>query len=120
MSRIYQLFKVPINEDDVVERAKRTGEVPEVRLSTNTVASLDTLCGALRGKIRIKIGHASVPISNYEISYRRDLRFDGPEYAERGFRTKARGIARELSGEGIEVTCLGQAYSPPEQPEESW
>lgn len=122
MSLRYRLFGIPANVDEVVERAQRTGEIPESYATRTQVGTLVPDCQIFKYKVGVKIGRTKVPVHQWERSFNhfvKGLDDDRPDFvvADHCAHEKAEEVASELSQEGIPVFYNGEIYCSPKNSE---
>ena len=112
------LFGIPANINEVVARAQRTGEIPEVYATRQNIGTLVPDAQRFRYKVGVRIGKATVPISQWEQSFNRFVQGiddDRPDFTASGHIThiRAEDLATELSQRGIPVLYNGEIYCSP-------
>ncbi len=122
MSLRFKLLGIPANVAEVVERAQRTGETPEVYTTRTQVGTLVPNCQTFIYNIGVKIGKAKVLTHQWKKSFDNfvkgldDNRFDFTS-ADHRAHERAEKTAVELSQKGIPVFYEGEIYCSPKNSE---
>ena len=118
MSLRYSLLGIPANLHEVVDRARRTGEMSEVYATRNMINSLDPQTRPFMYEVGVKIGRARVPVNRWERSFNnfvKGLDDSRPDFVavDRVAQERAKALAAELSQKGIPVLYNGEIYCSP-------
>ena len=112
MSLRYQLFGIPANGNEVVDRAKITGEMPEVYATRKNIGTIVPDAQRFRYKVAVRIGKTKVLMTQWEQSFNRfvqGLDDDRPDFTASGHiaHQVAEDLATELSQKGIPILYNG-------------
>jgi len=122
MALRYRLLGIPINIDEVVDRAQRTGEMPEAYSTRKMINSLVPDTRPFMYEVGVRIGRTRVPVHQWEKSFNHFVKGldDGrPDFtaADNLAHKRAEDLAAELSQKGIPVLYNGEIYCSPENSE---
>lgn len=120
MSLRYRLLGIPTNIDEVVERAKRTGEIPEIYSTRQNIGTLVPNCQRFKYRIGVKIGRVKVRAYEWVRSFTNFVQEVDSGRADFVIADKVsfmevQGLARELSQKGVQVLCGNEIFCSAEE-----
>lgn len=115
MTLLYWLFGRPGNIDEVVDRARRTGEISEVYATRRNVGTLVPATQRFEYRVGVRIGKIKVWIDKWEQTFEffvQELNKGRYDFvaAEEDAQEKVRKLAEELNRRGIMVLYGNEIY----------
>jgi len=122
MTLKYILLEITATIDEVVNRAQRTSEMPEVYATRKITPSLDPYTRPFKYEVNVKVGRKKFVVETWERSFDNfvsGLDDNRPDFVAAGdyANERAKIFAIKLSQKGISVLYCNMIYSSPRNTE---